>query len=101
MSKSLDTASTLTKAKSWADVDNDDFWAQAAQDKAPAKTSPTSAFGARPPVEKPHEKKSASAGGIPWSFPNPVQPQGQQQQSRFESLQPATRRGGNLGSWRR
>lgn len=109
MSKSFDGAtsgkSKLGKSKSWADVGDDDFFAAVAQDK-PAKTSPTASWGAR--TEKPAEKKT---GGVPWSFPNPVQQtSGQASQGspaspaggdRFGCFSPNQRRSAPLSAWRR
>lgn len=102
MSKQLEASgSSMVKARSWADVDNDDFFAQVAQDKPAGSAkaaSPTVSWGASSGMAKP-ERKSATSGGVPWSFPNPVAPSSTSQ-TRFEGLAPTTRKQ-NLGSWRR
>ena len=111
MSSNAKPQSFMSKSKSWADVDNDDFFAQVAQDKP--KASPTASWGARPAAADKPEKKSAATAGVPWSFPNPVPQQQQQQQqqqssptsagvgARFDSLSPNFRRSAPLGNWRR
>jgi hypothetical protein len=95
MSKPVDSKPSMPYSKSWADIDNDDFFAQVAQDKpASSKASPTASWTPRG-VDR-TEKRSATTGGVPWSFPNPVQPQG-----RFDGLSPNTRRSATMGDWRK
>jgi hypothetical protein len=107
MSKSLDAAtSSVPQSKSWADVDNDDFFAQVAQDKPSKQQSSPTGWAPRTSSDR-VEKRSATNGGVPWSFPNPVpQPQqlgaaGNGVGARFDSLSPNTRRSAPMGNWRK